>query len=681
VSNQGHKRFFLNVLHSVREYYPIVVVYSVCISILTLATPISVQSLINTFSFGPYFQPLFVLSLVLFGLLALRGAISSLQYILVEYLQRKVFARSSASVVRSYVIKRHHKELTRRDLYYANRFFDIVIVQKSIAKLVTELISISLQTVIGVILISLYHPFFILFGVFILLAIFLPIRLFYNRACASAVIESTRKHEIADFVDEIALNTNPDSEIRDIIRCVNTVDSRIGDYIDSREVHFASLFRMHLIFVGLFAFLNALLLALGGYLVISNQLTVGQLVAAEIVVNAILYSFLKAKDHLETFFDMYAAAEKIQIFDQRLTAEDKAALNDAKEFLINVKESDPQFQNSLKSVRDIHSPKNYRGFARNFAIGFVVFLIVLALTPWQQTSIGQGKVTALDPNDRPQFITANVKGIIESWLVQDGQYVKKGDPIVKIQDNDPNYLVRLEAARDAAIAKFEAAKESSTTARLNYRRQLKLEKEGLSSRKEFEKAKITYKKLISEEAEAAASLAKAETDLSRQSLQEIVAPRDGRILRILHGSGTVNIKAGEKLVEFVPSTDKHAVEIFVDGNDLPLVYVGREVRLQFEGWPAVQFRGWPSVAVGSFGGIVTAVDPSVADNGRFRVLVSPDPKDIDWPDRTILRQGARAVGLILLEQVSLGYEIWRKVNGFPKSMDNPPGTEKKVKAK
>ncbi|NQZ01260.1 MAG: HlyD family efflux transporter periplasmic adaptor subunit [Bdellovibrionales bacterium] len=374
---------------------------------------------------------------------------------------------------------------------------------------------------------------------------------------------------------------------------------------------------------------------------------------------------------------MYAAAEKIQIFDQRLTPEDKAELSNANEFLINVKESDPEFQDSLRSVREVYSPTNYRSFARNFGIGFVSFLLLLLLTPWQQTSIGQGKVTALDPNDRPQFITANVKGIIETWLVQDGQYVNKGDVIVKIQDNDPNYLLRLESARDAAVAKFEAAKEASTTARLNYRRQLKLEAEGLSSRKEFEKAKITYKKLISEEASAAASLAKAETDLSRQSLQEIVAPRDGRILRILQGSGSVNIKAGEKLVEFVPSTDNHVVEVFIDGNDLPLVHEGREVRLQFEGWPAVQFRGWPSVAVGSFGGIVTAVDPSVAANGLFRVLVSPDPNDIEWPDRTILRQGARAVGLILLEQVSLGYEIWRKVNGFPKSMDNPPGTEQK----
>ncbi|MEO0336089.1 MAG: HlyD family efflux transporter periplasmic adaptor subunit, partial [Pseudomonadota bacterium] len=467
-----------------------------------------------------------------------------------------------------------------------------------------------------------------------------------------------------------------DSEIKDIIRCVNTVDHKIGDYIDSREVHFKSLFRMHLIFVGLFAFLNAFLLALGGYLVISFQLTVGQLVAAEIVVNAILYNFLKAKDHLETFFDMYAAAEKIQIFDQRLTPEDKAALANSNEFLINVKESDPDFQESLKSVEDIYAPSNYKTFARNFSLGFVGFLVLLALTPWQQTSIGQGKVTALDPNDRPQFITANVKGIIEAWQVQDGQYVRKGDTIVRIKDNDPNYLFRLEAARDAAVAKFEAAKESSTTARLNYRRQLKLEKEGLSSRKEFEKAKITYKKLISEEASAASSLAKAEVDLSRQSLQEIVAPRDGRILRILQGSGSVNIKAGEKLVEFVPTTDKHVVEVFIDGNDLPLVEVGREVRLQFEGWPAVQFRGWPSVAVGSFGGVVSAVDPSVAENGRFRVLVSPDPNDIEWPDRTILRQGARAVGLILLEQVSLGYEIWRKVNGFPKSMDNPPETGK-----
>ena len=100
---------------------------------------------------------------------------------------------------------------------------------------------------------------------------------------------------------------------------------------------------------------------------------------------------------------------------------------------------------------------------------------------------------------------------------------------------------------------------------------------------------------------------------------------------------------------------------------------GRHVRLQFEGWPAVQFAGWPSVAVGTFGGVVTLVDSSDFNGmGKFRILVVPDPADQSWPEGRFLRQGVRAKGWVLLDQVRLGYELWRRVNGFPPVLDKDP---------
>ena len=426
-----------------------------------------------------------------------------------------------------------------------------------------------------------------------------------------------------------------------------------------------------------FAVLNTMLLMLGGYLVISNQLSVGQLVAAEIVVNGILYHFLNAHKYLESYYDLYAACAKIQIFYDIENEISQNAENKQSSIFFNTRKYGVKFFRLFKSIRFVPVPlKSKKGIKKFGASLALVFLFVL-LAPWQQTSRGVGKVTALDPNDRVQFLTATVSGRVEKWLVQDGQFVKKGDPIVKILDNDPNFFERLEAQRDAAVAKFEAAREASDTARINFHRQEKLMAEGLSSSKEFEKANITYKKLLSEEASAVNSLAKSEVALSRQKLQEITAPRDGRILRILLGSGTVNVKTGDKLVQFVPDVDKTAVEIFVNGNDLPLVYPGRHVRLQFEGWPAVQFSGWPSVAIGSFGGIVTAVDSLVSSKGEFRVLVVPDKEDPnDWPDQRFLRQGSRVLGLVLLDEVSLGYEVWRQINGFPKSLDEKPVKDK-----
>lgn len=654
----------LRIILQLKEYYPIVLIYSIVISLLTLATPISVQSLVNTFSFGPYFQPIFILSVILLGLLTVLGIVKSLQYLLVEFLQRKLYAKVTASIGRAYYMgdERNCDTIDKKD----NRYFDVILVYKNLSFLVTDGIALALQTALGLLLLAFYHPYFIVFGLLIILSIIGPIYFFGFSALESAVQESTEKYNVADHLRKIASHKEAGKPFEGRIA---ETDSYIERFITHRSAHFRTLFLQNIIYIALYAILNALLLALGGYLVIKNQLTVGQLVAAEIVVNAILGNFLYAKKYLEAFYDMYAASKKIHVFFEFIDNNKAKTLAEETNSSSVFARRPSDYHKDFQSVEMIYSPKNYTKIFRNFSIGMGVVLLLLLITPWQQFSRGYGKVLAYNPNDRVQNITAPLSGVVEEWLVQDGQFVNKGDSIVRVVDNDPNYLVRLEAARDAAVAKFEAAKEASDTGRLNFHRQEKLVKEGLSSPKEFEQAKIKYKKLRAEEAAAAASLAKAEVNLSRQQQQVIVAPRDGKILRILSGSGTTIVKKGDPLVEFVPQTDDHAVELFIDGNDLPLVYEGRLVRLQFEGWPAVQFSGWPSVAVGSFGGVVSVVDPSVQGDGTFRILIKPDPNDSEeWPDQKILRQGARAVGIVLLDEVSVGYELWRQINGFPKSM-------------
>lgn len=169
---------------------------------------------------------------------------------------------------------------------------------------------------------------------------------------------------------------------------------------------------------------------------------------------------------------------------------------------------------------------------------------------------------------------------------------------------------------------------------------------------------------LAEEANAAGELARLEVRLARQSTMEVRAPIEGTVLRVQSGQGNSFVKAGEPLLTIVPDTNERAVELWVDGNDMPLLSDGRNVRLQFEGWPAVQFTGWPSVAVGTFGGQVALIDSTDDGTGRFRILVRPDG-DEGWPARLYLRQGVRVKGWVLLEQVKLGYELWRLFNGFP----------------
>lgn len=183
--------------------------------------------------------------------------------------------------------------------------------------------------------------------------------------------------------------------------------------------------------------------------------------------------------------------------------------------------------------------------------------------------------------------------------------------------------------------------------------------------------------------------AQIEVRIARQRAQYVDAPVDGVVFRLLANAeqGGVLVRPGERLAILVPDIKVEAsatrsskpgelplttqtypgivAELHIDGNDLPLVRPGDKVRLQFEGWPAAQFVGWPSVAVGTFGGRVYLVDPTADDKGRFRLLVEPDPNDQPWPDQQYLRQGVRAQGWALLERVSVGWELWRQVNGFP----------------
>jgi adhesin transport system membrane fusion protein len=168
---------------------------------------------------------------------------------------------------------------------------------------------------------------------------------------------------------------------------------------------------------------------------------------------------------------------------------------------------------------------------------------------------------------------------------------------------------------------------------------------------------------------------KLDTRIARQEAQLVRAPAAGRVLTVRGGPGGTQVKPGDTLVTLVPDTEQRAVSFYVDGNDVPLIRPGDPARLVFEGWPALQFSGWPGASVGTFGGEVAFVDAAADGKGRFRVVVVPASADAPWPESDRLRQGARARGWVLLGRVSLGYELWRQINGFPPVMDVEKGDQ------
>ena len=188
------------------------------------------------------------------------------------------------------------------------------------------------------------------------------------------------------------------------------------------------------------------------------------------------------------------------------------------------------------------------------------------------------------------------------------------------------------------------------------------------ARGDVAKGESDVAKATSEYGKAEKDLLDAQVKLSRQRSQLVKAPRDGYIVRLVANEGSGYVKEGDPLFELVPHTDKQAVQIMVNGNDVPLLSPGRKVRLQFEGWPAIQFSGWPSVAVGTFGGEIALIDSTDSGEGQFRVLVVPDENEAPWPGHPHLRQGVRTNAWVMLDQVPLGYEVWRRMNGFPPSI-------------
>ncbi|MBX9724432.1 MAG: HlyD family secretion protein [Candidatus Obscuribacterales bacterium] len=275
----------------------------------------------------------------------------------------------------------------------------------------------------------------------------------------------------------------------------------------------------------------------------------------------------------------------------------------------------------------------------------------------------------------------------------------------------------------AADQAVEAARQNAVTSDLNLKRMRDLHDNGLRSKRDLELAELENTRALTdvERALAALEVAKrdrnvalldldkisADTDAAlsnilaamasaqetiestssdiykldidiqnvkqRSAQREVLAPSSGRIVRLLTVGAGETLDTGTVLAVIAPESEDLAVELTISDNDVPLVSVGRPVRLQFAGWPALQFAGWPSIAVGTFGGRVSVID--AIDDGRdsfsYRVIVSPDKeaiangRDEAWPTAKFLRPGAQVSGWIMLDTVSLGFELWRQFNSFP----------------
>jgi multidrug resistance efflux pump len=191
------------------------------------------------------------------------------------------------------------------------------------------------------------------------------------------------------------------------------------------------------------------------------------------------------------------------------------------------------------------------------------------------------------------------------------------------------------------------------------------------------KAESDWNNTLADIADTQADLFKQRNELSNMEIRSqqynILAPQAGYVVKATQAGIGETIKEGDPVCTIMPQSLDVAVEMHIRAMDVPLISKGRRVRIEFDGFPALQFSGWPSISVGTFGGTVEVIDYVNTKPGEFRILVIPDVKDTPWPKQ--VRMGSGIKGWIMLDDVSVWYELWRQLNGFPPSLYQEPQDE------
>ena len=313
--------FFLRLLGPERDFYVLAVIYGVGISLMSLATPISVQMLINTVANTALAAPLVVLSGTLFVLLLVSGLLNALRIHLMEIFGRRFYARMVAEIALRAIYARNpfFTEDGRGPLF--NRYFDIVIVQKMVPALLVGGFTLILQAGVGFILVSFYHPLFLAFNAVIVALLWAVWLLWGKSSIRSAIDLSHQKHLTAAWLENLAASNGFFKSERHIDYALKRTDAETRAYVDEHRRHFRNYFAQTVSFFVIYAGASAALLGLGGLLVIQGQLSLGQLVAAELVLSAVFYGISQLGPYMAYFYDLCGAIEELaRFYDVELEA-------------------------------------------------------------------------------------------------------------------------------------------------------------------------------------------------------------------------------------------------------------------------------------------------------------------------------------------------------------------------
>ncbi|MCB5186252.1 ABC transporter ATP-binding protein/permease [Methylobacillus gramineus] len=312
-NNAGHKmpprQRLINLLSLERKDILLVILLMGAVGFINLAIPISVQALINTVTMGSLMKPLLIISFMLFIFLFLAGLFYVLEIFIVELIQRRIFCRIATEAASKTQGARYDVADDLQEL--VNRFFEVTSVQKSVATLLTIGVATILQGVVGSIILVFYSVYFAVVVALVMLIILVIVYVIGRKASLTAIAESHAKFELAAWLETIARNLNTFKFSSGVSLAQERTDQLAAEYLKKRSAHFRILIKQYLGGVLIYALGGTAMLALGGTLVIQGQINLGQFVAAELIIFAVLASFLRFIGQLEYYYDLLASLDKI----------------------------------------------------------------------------------------------------------------------------------------------------------------------------------------------------------------------------------------------------------------------------------------------------------------------------------------------------------------------------------
>lgn len=285
--------------------------YAIVVGLLSLVLPLGISTTVELVSGGVFFSSIYLLiGLIIFGVLV-GGILQIIQISMVENLQRRIFTKAAYEF--AYRMPRVRSEALHGQ--YApeivNRFFDVIIIQKGLPKLLIDLSAATLQIFFGLVLISLYHPFFVFFGITLVGVLILIFMLTGPKGMMSSIQESKYKYKVVYWLQELGRAINSFKVIGNTNLPIRKTDANVNNYLKYRKSHFSVLITQYSYILFFKTGVTAALLIMGTILVVDRQITLGQFVAAEVIIILILASVERIITYMDVIYDMLTAVDKI----------------------------------------------------------------------------------------------------------------------------------------------------------------------------------------------------------------------------------------------------------------------------------------------------------------------------------------------------------------------------------